>query len=144
MEPPHAPSRHVLLVGRSLYLVAVEASLRTEPGVVVRRLDRWSPQLLHGAPPPDALIVESLTAHAEVTAALVAAFPEMLVIELAAGDPEHRRAIVRYGERRSLDSAHDLAGLIVEHGRWQRSEQVRPAQRRGAPAPASEGKEESK
>lgn len=109
-------NRVVLLIGRTLYIAAVEASLRAEPGIHVQRLDGWSPVQLNGAWRPDAVIVDSITAHAELVATLVAAHPELLVIELAWGEQSSSQAIVRFGGRRTLGNAHDLVRLIVDGG----------------------------
>ena len=114
MSTPCAPHRSVLLIGHSLYLLAVEAGLRAEPGLTVQRCDGWAshPQL----PALDALIVDSLTEHKELVGALVSAHPEVLVIELAPGSHDRGQALVRYAERRTVDTAQELARLITGNG----------------------------
>ena len=114
MSTPCAPHRSVLLIGHSLYLLAVEAVLRAEPGLTVHRCDGWA------SPPPlqvlDALIVDSLTEYKELLGALVSAYPEVLVIELAPGSHDRGQALVRYAERRTVDTAQELTRLITGTG----------------------------
>ncbi|MBK8049128.1 MAG: hypothetical protein IPK16_19635 [Anaerolineales bacterium] len=112
MAEPLPTHRSVLLIGRSLYLVAVEAGLRAEPGMAVQRLESWSPALMYGACAPDALIVDSMSAHAEAITALLSQYPQMLVIELPPNDVSTGRANVWRGEQRSVGSAQDLTKLI--------------------------------
>lgn len=116
MADARTSRQSILLLGRSLFMAAIEAGLRGEPTLSVRRMDDWSPHLTDESVRPDAVIVESLAAHAEAVAALVGAAPELLVIELAPGNLASRQAIVRFGERRSVESAHDLVQLIVGRG----------------------------
>lgn len=116
MAEPRPTHRSVLLIGRSLYLAAIEAGLRTEPDMTVRRLESWSPALTNGALSPDTVIVDSIAARADVMAALIATFPDLLVIELAPGAPHDGQVIVRYGERRTVGTAQELARLITNAG----------------------------
>ena len=80
----------------------------------MHRCDGWtSPPHV---PALDALIVDSLTEHKELVGALVSAYPEVLVIELAPGSHDRGQALVRYAERRTVDTAQELARLITGTG----------------------------
>jgi hypothetical protein len=116
MSAPRAPQRSVLLIGHSLYLAAIEAGLRAEPDVTVHRHESWSPALLRSATAPDAVIIDAIAAQSDLMAALVATFPELLVIELARGEDDGGQVLVRYGERRTVDTAQELARLITGAG----------------------------
>ena len=115
MAEPRPTHRSILLIGRSLYLVAVAAGLCAEPDTTVLRVESWSPAILNGAGAPDAVIVDSMSANAEAIAALLSRFPDMLVIELPSNDLGTGRAVVWYGEQRVVGSAQELAGIIANH-----------------------------
>ncbi len=120
---PHVP-RTVLLIGGSLYLIAIEASLRTHSEFEVRRLATWQPSLLDPQRQPerwrpDVVIIDNITVQTEALAALFAAYPELTVVELTPSDHANQDVIVRYGERRALATTDDLARLIAGAARLQ-------------------------
>lgn len=111
MSDAHATHRSILLIGRSLYLAAIEAALRAVPGVTVRRIERWSP--LHGGDEPDAVIVDSPAAFADVVTGAAATFPQATIIEVSPGDGSLGAVSVWRGEQHAIGTIQELVRLTL-------------------------------
>lgn len=111
MSDAHATHRSILLIGRSLYLAAIEAALRAVPGVTVRRIERWSP--LHGGGEPDAVIVDSPAAFADVVTGAAATFPQATIIEVSPGDGSLGAVSVWRGEQHAIGTIQELVRLTL-------------------------------
>ncbi len=111
MSDAHATHHSILLIGRSLYLAVIEAALRTVPGVTVRRIERWSP--LNGGDEPDAVIVDSPAAFADVVTGAAATFPQATIIEVSPGDGSLGAVSVWRGEQHAIGTIQELVRLTL-------------------------------
>ena len=111
MTEAHAHHRSILLIGRSLYLAAIEAGLRAVPNVTVQRIERWSP--LHAGAAPDAVIVDSPSAFAEAVTGLAVLFPQATLIEVAPGNGSLETVSVWRGAQHAIGTLQELIGLML-------------------------------
>ena len=111
MTAAHATHRSILLIGRSLYLAAIEVGLRAVPGVTVRRIECWSP--LHVGNTPDAVIVDSPSAFVDVVTGAAAAFPQATIIEVSPGDGSLGAVSVWRGQQHAVGTIQELVRLTL-------------------------------
>lgn len=111
MAEAHSAHHLILLIGRSLYLAAVEAGLRAVPDVTVLRIERWSPAYISGA--PDAVIVDSPSGFADAATRLASTFPHATIIEVSPHNGSFGVAGVWRGEQHTIETVQELVGLIL-------------------------------
>jgi hypothetical protein len=104
----------VLLIGCSLTLAAIAASLRGQAQLTVRQVDAWPAVLAGGQAAPAAVIVDSASAVVTL-AALMAAYPRVLLMEVGGGANGDLQVTVHHSEQRPLDDGNELVTLILEH-----------------------------
>jgi hypothetical protein len=111
MSDAHATHRTILLIGRSLYLAAIEAGLRAVPGVTVWRIECWSP--LHVGDEPDAVIIDSPSAFGDVVTGTASTFPQATIIEVSPGDGSLGAVSVWRGKQHAIDTIQELVRLTL-------------------------------
>lgn len=104
----------VLLIGRSLTLAAIAASLRGQAQLAVHQVDALPAVLAIGQTAPAAVIVDSASAVVTL-ATLMVAYPRVLLMEVGGSATGELQVTVHRSEQRPLDDSNELATLILEH-----------------------------
>jgi len=108
--------RKVVLIGNSLLMAGVEASLKDRPDMDARRIDAAPLDVMQqlGALQPDVVIFDltapdSLFSDSQFPTAILQKHPGLSLIGL---DPNSNKALVLSGEEHTVLAANDLAQAI--------------------------------
>ncbi|NOZ05780.1 MAG: hypothetical protein GXP41_05435 [Chloroflexi bacterium] len=121
--------RTVVLVGNSLIIAGLEASLRQQPHLIVQRIQATPPEgegFWNGIE-PDVIIIDLVALSAEETLALLRDRPGLPLVGLDASD---KSATLLFSHRQTTATACELVRMIqnlVKYAECPAPDSVRPA-----------------